>query len=118
MVSEAVVAALNSLTWQDLVADKRARQAAAIPQKWIITAPASDVRDATRVPAACGLLTEKEIGITENTDIETLLAQLANGELTSVEVTTAYYKRAIVAQQVVRLFFLSHSCACLLRNNR
>ena len=106
MVAEAVVAALNSLTWQDLVADKRTRQAAAIPKEWIITAPASDVRDATSVPTECGLLTEKEVAITENTDIETLLAQLANGELTSVEVTTAYYKRAIVAQQMVRLFLL------------
>ena len=53
--------------------------------------------------------TEKEIAITDNTDIETLLAQLAIGELTSVEVTTAYYKRAIVAQQVVHLFLLGRT---------
>ncbi|KZV69062.1 general amidase [Peniophora sp. CONT] len=88
-------------TWQDLVVDKRARQAAAIPKDWIITPPADDVHDVTDVPATCGLLSAKELAITENTDIEKLLVQLATGELSSVEVTIAYYKRAIVAQQVV-----------------
>lgn len=96
-------------TWQDLVADKRARQAAAIPKEWIISPPADDVRDVTGVPASCGLLTEKELAITDTTDVEKLLEQLATGELSSVEVTTAFYKRAIVAQQVVRLDLCTHA---------
>lgn len=111
-------AIVPTITWQDLVTDKRARQAAAIPKDWIITPPADDIRDVTGVPASSGLLTEKELAITDNTDTEGLLAQLASGELSSVEVVTAYYKRAIVAQQVVRTSLHDSIHECMLRTIR
>ncbi|EIM92443.1 general amidase [Stereum hirsutum FP-91666 SS1] len=87
-------------SWQEIVADKRKRQQDTIPKEWIVTLPAEDVLDVTNFPIECGLLTEKEIEITELTDIVALLKKLAEGEWTSVEVTTAYSKRAIVAHQV------------------
>lgn len=90
-------------SWQEIVADKRKRQQDTIPKEWIVTPPAEDVLDVTNFPLECGLLTEKEIEITELTDIAALLKKLAEGEWTSVEVTTAYYKRAIVAHQVVSI---------------
>lgn len=91
-----------AVSWQEIVADKRKRQQDTIPKEWIVTSlPAEDVLDVTNFPLECGLLTEKEIEITELTDIAALLKKLAEGEWTSVEVTTAYSKRAIVAHQVV-----------------
>ncbi|KAI5124663.1 hypothetical protein M0805_004271 [Coniferiporia weirii] len=87
-------------TWQELVADKRQRQQESIPKDWIIPVPPEDQLDVTGVPAKCGLLTSLELEITETSDVGDLLAKLATGEWTSVDVTRAYYKRAIVAQQV------------------
>ncbi|KAH8120360.1 general amidase [Phellopilus nigrolimitatus] len=87
-------------TWQELAVDKKQRQQAAIPKDWVITAPPADQLDVTDVPAKCSLLTPFELEITETEDVGTLLAKLAAGEWSSVDVTRAYYKRAIVAQQV------------------
>ena len=93
---------MPSQTWQEIAEDKRKRRAALIPKDWLITPPSDDVLDVTRVPLECGLLSEKEIAITEETDIGVLLANLASGKLSSVEVTTAFAKRAMIAQQTVR----------------
>ena len=61
------------------------------------------------VPELCGLLTDREVQITNTTDVEVLLGKLALGEWSSVDVTTAFYKRAIVAQQLVRLTLFPYS---------
>jgi amidase len=98
----------KSVIWQDLLADKKQRQLDAIPNDWIITPPSDDTLDVTGVPAACGLLNKKELDITEIIDVEVLLQKLASGELSSVEVTRAYYKRAVIAQQVVRPYLTSN----------
>jgi len=88
-------------TWQDLVAGKRRRQAESIPKEWIIQPPSPDVLDVTSIPETCGLLTPKELEITNTVDVGILLSKLATAEWSSVEVTTAFYKRAIVAHQLV-----------------
>jgi len=43
----------------------------------------------------------EELEITEIDDVSALLDKLAKGEWSSVEVTTAFYKRAIIAHQLV-----------------
>lgn len=48
-----------------------------------------------------GILTAKEIQITEEYDVQQLLKKLAAGELTALEVTVAFCKRAAIAQQLV-----------------
>lgn len=48
-----------------------------------------------------GLLSERELDITENHTARDLLSKLAARELISVEVTTAFCKRAALAQQLV-----------------
>lgn len=53
------------------------------------------------VPRTCGILTEKELDITENYDATALVEKMAKGDLKSVEVVTAFCKRAAVAQQCV-----------------
>ncbi|KAH8113206.1 general amidase [Phellopilus nigrolimitatus] len=87
-------------TWQELVADKKQRQQAAIPKDWLIRQPPSDLLDVTGIPASSGLLTAFELEVTETVDVGILLAKLATSEWSSVNVTRAYYKRAIIAHQV------------------
>ena len=87
--------------WEALVAHKRKRQIESIPKEWLIRLPSEDRLDVTGVPRGCGILTTKELAITELDDVETLLQNLTSGKWSSFEVTMAYCKRAIVAQQVV-----------------
>ncbi|KZT58671.1 amidase [Calocera cornea HHB12733] len=87
--------------WRTIAAAKKAAQTAAIPKEWTITPPPADRLNVLGVPRESGLLSEKELEITELRDVDKLLVKLAKGEWTSVEVTTAFLKRAIIAQQVV-----------------
>ncbi|EGO29913.1 hypothetical protein SERLADRAFT_365906 [Serpula lacrymans var. lacrymans S7.9] len=89
--------------WVALCEAKRNAQAASIPPSWVITPPAPDTQlNVLDIPQTCGLLTPRELEITEfgARDVSELVEKLAKGEWSSVEVTTAYYKRAIVAHQV------------------
>ncbi|KLO19358.1 general amidase [Schizopora paradoxa] len=86
--------------WETLVADKRKRQTDSIPKEWLISLPSEDCLDVTNVPNECGILTAKELEITELDDVDALLLNLASGKWSSVEVTTAYCKRAFIAQQL------------------
>jgi amidase len=90
-----------STTWQELAVEKKRRQTASIPQGWLIAPPTDDVLDVTDIPANCGLLSARELEITEIGKLAVLLNKLATGEWSSVEVTTAFCKRAVIAQQVV-----------------
>ncbi|KAI0825158.1 general amidase [Trametes gibbosa] len=87
--------------WEKLVEDKRRRQLEAIPKDWIISLPSADVLDVRKYPDECGLLTAREVEITNTIDVQQLLGKLASAEWSAVEVTTAFYKRAIVAHQLV-----------------
>ncbi|TCD65745.1 hypothetical protein EIP91_002229 [Steccherinum ochraceum] len=86
----------------DLVADKKRRQEATIPKDWLISqsVPVDNVSPVTTIAETCGLLTDKEVLIT-NSEISLLLKKLASAEWSSVEVTIAFYKRAIIAHQLV-----------------
>ena len=96
-------------TWQELVADKQQRQKASIPSKWLIPTPSAEVLNVTTVPGSCGLLTPFEIKVTES-HIDVLLAHLATGEWSSYDVTTAFYKRAVIAHQLVRFDRITATC--------
>jgi len=89
--------------WKALCADKRSRQLAQIPKEWLLPAsklPPAEQLDVSAVPRECGLLTARELEITETDDVDVLLAKLASADWSAVEVVTAFYKRAIVAHQV------------------
>src|SRR4051812_12755395 len=91
--------------WRTLAASKRASVYSKIPAAWRL--PASQTTQYTEespisvldVPRTSGILTEKELDITENYDATALVEKMRNRELTSVEVVTAFCKRAAVAQQ-------------------
>jgi amidase len=91
----------NDTTWMQRVADKRRRQLEAIPKEWLIEPPSQDILNVTEIPTRSEILTPKEVEITECLDVDALLAKLASGEWSSVEVTTAFYKRAIIAHRLV-----------------
>ncbi|EJU01835.1 general amidase [Dacryopinax primogenitus] len=86
--------------WKTVAARKKAAQLAALPKEWIIDPPELSRRNVTNVPAECGLLTPRELEITDTKDVALLLEKLAKGEYTAVEVTTAFYKRAVIAHQM------------------
>lgn len=87
-------------TWESIAARKKQEQAARIPKDWLLPAHI-DVfhNNALEVPASCGLLSEHEIQIT-NHDATALVEELAAGRLKSVDVVTAFCKRAAIAQQL------------------
>lgn len=94
--------------WKTLVSEKRAEVAKGLPQEWRLPSSILDTISADAaisvldVPRKSGLLSEKELDITENHDAVDLIAKMAAKELSSVEVTQAFCKRAAIAHQVVR----------------
>lgn len=88
--------------WKDICSARKKAQLASIPQDWIIQLPPETETNVMNIPQDCGLLTTRELKITETTDVETLLNKLHSSEWSSVEVTTAFYKRGIIAHQLVR----------------
>lgn len=70
---------LTKENWREHAADKRARQAALIPQEWRLSpkALAAAGDDVTGVPKPCGILTERELEITELDEVEEVRFHLA-----------------------------------------
>ncbi|EMD59855.1 hypothetical protein GGP41_009009 [Bipolaris sorokiniana] len=91
--------------WQALAKSKRESVFAKIPKDWLL--PTSQTSQYTEtssisvldVPRTCGILTEKELEITENYDATDLVKMMAERQLKSTEVVMAFCKRAAVAQQ-------------------
>lgn len=74
-------------TWQTLSAAKRAANAAKIPQEWRLSptilskiSPKAEF-GVLDVPRTSGVLTEKEIQLTEQYDASALLDLMAKGEV-------------------------------------
>jgi amidase len=87
------------MTWEDVAADKRARLDATIPQEWRLKSiPSED--NVMDVPKKSGILTDEEVAITESSATD-LVEKMAQRQLTSVAVTTAFCKRAAIAHQLV-----------------
>jgi amidase len=96
------------MNWQERIGARKSQQQNAIPKEWILTnLPDKNQLYVSTFPRTCGLLTAREIYITESY-VDVILSNLAKGTWTSVEVTTAFSKRAIIAHQLVRLLLLIH----------
>ena len=95
--------------WERRAFEKRQQRAEAIPREWVITPPQEDQANVLDVPETCGLLTQREIEITGTTDVSVVLSNLAAGFWSSLEVTTAFCKRAVIAQQLVRPILITSS---------
>lgn len=88
-------------SWEATAAASQSAVLTAIPTKWRLKeSPDPSVTDVRYVPRTCGLLTSKQLEITETTTSD-LTRNLQSGALTAVEVTEAYCARAAVAHQCV-----------------
>lgn len=93
--------------WQDLVAAKRHECEQRIPRDWLLSPDHLALAQATPhvleidLPRRSGVLSEVELDLTENYTASQLLVKLASGEVSSLDVTAAFCKRAAIAQQVV-----------------
>jgi amidase len=93
--------------WQELAKSKKESVAAKIPKDWLLPSTLTSQYNETStlnvldVPRTCGLLTEQELAITEDHDATALVQLMSKGELKSVDVVTAFCKRAAIAQQCV-----------------
>jgi len=98
----------NTNTWQELVALKQNSIADDIPLEWRL--PSTLIEKyrkpginllASDVLQNAGFLSSAELQITEIVSATELAHQLQKGDLSSVQVTTAFAKRAAIAQQLV-----------------
>jgi amidase len=105
--------------WRARVAQKQERDQAKIPKDWLL--PESMLEQlqhplekhpnniiAMDLPRLSGLLTPRELEITEAYDVVQLVKSLASGELSAVEVTIAFSKRAALAGQLTNC--LTETC--------
>ena len=98
--------------WQAKVLLKQRTSQEKIPKEWFLS---SEVKDKLRYPLEShpnkliemniaklsGILTERELGITEDYTVSALLEALAASKLSALEVTTAFSKRAALAGQLI-----------------
>lgn len=88
-------------TYKAIADHKRRQQEALIPKAWRLQSlPDASVRDVRSVPRTCGLLSSKELDITENYDATALAKAIAERRFSSEEVAIAFCKRAAIAQQL------------------
>ncbi len=88
--------------WKDRARAKKRQQLESIPKDWVLTnLPDKSQLDVSDFPRTCGLLSEREMEITES-DVEVILSKLSKGTWSAVEVTMAFSKRAVIAHQLVR----------------
>jgi amidase len=86
--------------WEEIAQKRKQKQLDSIPKEWLIELPPEECTNVMDVPRTCGLLSTRELEITEVSDVNHTLAKLASREWSAVEVTTAFSKRAIIAQQL------------------
>jgi len=89
-----------TMAWEQTAQDKKARIAATIPQEWRLKSEPTGI-SVMDYPKKSGIMSAEELAITESSAVD-LVAKMAEGQLTSVAVTTAFCKRAALATQLVR----------------
>jgi len=87
-------------SYLDRAAQKRADQLALIPTEWRLSSVPSIDSHPNALAYIRRVLSKRELALTEETDITVLLRKLSSGELTSLELTTAFAKRAALAHQL------------------
>lgn len=87
-------------TYQELAAKKRADQLSQIPREWRLATIPSIKSTPNALAYIRRILTPAELALTEETDINILLRRLSSKEITSLELTRAFAKRAALAHQL------------------
>jgi amidase len=103
---------MSSITWESSVAAKQKSSLDKIPAEWRLPTSVTNALEmplAERsnhlmemdIPRKSGVMTDRELEITERLTVEELLSGLKGGTFSSLEVTLAFSKRAAIAQQLV-----------------
>lgn len=82
--------------------------AKSIPKQWLAPAdklPPADQLNVEDFPRKSGMLTEKELTITEMSATQ-LVAEMGQGKLTAEEVVIAFLKRATLGHQLVSVAYV------------
>lgn len=87
-------------SYQERAAEKRANQLALIPPEWRLSPIPSVESHPDALAYIRRILTPAELALTEETDITVLLRKLSSAELSSLELTRAFAKRAALAHQL------------------
>lgn len=107
---------MPSADWKSLIEAKRAHLYAQIRPEWRlpgnITKQVHHTSDASAFDLLnnTNLLSQRERKITENYDASELIEMMATAVISSVEVTTAFCKRAAAAQQLVCISLVMLVC--------
>ncbi|BGP15791.1 hypothetical protein JCM10213_005727 [Rhodosporidiobolus nylandii] len=94
---------LTKENWREKAAAKVAARDALVPLEWRLSSEIladTERMDVTGIPETCSILTERELEITELDEVEELASRIAHKRYTSLEVATAFCKRASIAQQL------------------
>ena len=88
--------------WKERCAERKQKQLDSIPRDWLAQIPPvqAGTTNVIDFPSSCPLLSPTDLEITDTVDVDELLARLARAEWTAVQVTTAFYKRAIIAHRL------------------
>lgn len=88
-------------TWQDIAARKCEQRESRIPKQWLLaTSIDKQQSNVLSVPQECGILTQDDLRITGGFDATALVSGLSTGLLRSIDVVTAFCKRAAIAHQL------------------
>ena len=88
--------------WKQKAAKKRESQLASIPSEWRFPDPVPQPKNAYEYLKTSGVLTTQDLTITEIPDARLLSKLLSTGCYSAVTVTRAFFKRAAIAQQLIR----------------
>ncbi|KAJ5459773.1 uncharacterized protein N7458_001325 [Penicillium daleae] len=91
---------ITTPSYQERAAEKRANQLALIPPEWRLSPVPSVESHPDALAYVRRTLTPAELTLTEETDITVLLRKLSSAELSSLELTRAFAKRAALAHQL------------------
>ncbi|KAJ5554720.1 Amidase [Penicillium sp. DV-2018c] len=96
---------MPSQSWEVLVHKKRAEAAAKIPAAWRLPEELTRISETSGtnvldIPRRAGILSARQLEITEQHDATALLERIHTQELSAYEVTEAFCIRAAIAQQV------------------
>lgn len=101
--------ATSKFDWRAAIKRKRQEVLDRTPKEWLLddqyltslNCGPTNPTNVLDIPRKSGTLTEKDIEITERYTASEIVKRIQKGHLTSVEVTTAFCKRAAIAQQLL-----------------
>ena len=89
------------MSWEEVSKKAQADLLNSLPTKWrISTETLASVTDVSQIPKTCGILSQRQIQITELTATE-LAKRIACRKLKAVEVLEAFAARAAISHQLV-----------------